>query len=522
MADAYDVIIVGTDAGGRDLALLGKSILLLERGGWLPREKENWSAEDVFVDRQYVSKEMWLDKAGAPIQPGVHYFVGGATKMYGAALYRQRERDFGEFRHQDGLSPAWPMSYAEIEPYYTRAESLYQVHDARGEDLNERPYPRPAVSHEPRIQQLRDDLVRAGYHPVSRAVRHPVGRRRPAVQRMRPLSRLRWLFLPSSRQGRRRGDRGSTGVAVSQCDALDECAGHPAQDEPDRNRGHRGGRRSRRRHRNLPGGIVVVSCLAANSARLLLASANDKHPGGFANLNVPALNIVAASLFSRRVDTAVLALNALLGLGTTLALVLVAVFVGLDSWWRLALAVGLLLAALIAWIVFLPLARGRASQEALVGLSRRFCLFASFVLLYGVVETINGNGAILYMKGVLRADPRFAALALALFWAPATAGRLLFAGVEPWLPSRHTFRLLPCVVGVATALVASSAVGHGVAAFGAAPLHDRLGVGLRTLFGGAAAIALGLSARSVLIIRDEPVAVPCAGSRAAATKSRRR
>ena len=309
----------------------------------------------------------------------------------------------------------------------------------------------------------------------------------------------------------------------------------------------------------------MVSCLAANSARLLLASANDKHPGGFANLNVPALNIVAASLFSRRVDTAVLALNALLGLGTTLALVLVAVFVGLDSWWGLPLAVGLLLAALNAWIVFLPLARGWASQEALAGLSRRFCLFASFALLYGVVETINGNGAILYMKGVLRADPRFAALALALFWAPATAGRLLFAGVEPWLPSRHTFRLLPCVVGVAfvaTALVASSAVGlgtaaftvagpggsallprtislggpqapageliasyqigYGVAAFGAAPLHDRLGVGLRTLFGGAAAIALGLSARSVLIIRDEPVAVPCAGSRAAATKSRRR
>ena len=155
----------------------------------MPREKENWSAEDVFVDRQYVSKEIWLDKAGAPIQPGVHYFVGGATKMYGAALYRQRERDFGEFRHQDGLSPAWPMSYAEIEPYYTRAESLYQVHDARGEDLNERPYPRPAVSHEPRIQQLRDDWYARATTQFHGAVRHPVGRRRPAVQRMRPLSR---------------------------------------------------------------------------------------------------------------------------------------------------------------------------------------------------------------------------------------------------------------------------------------------------------------------------------------------
>ena len=173
MAENYDVIIIGSGAGGGTLALelapFGKRILILERGGWLPREKQNWDAEDVFVENRYVSKDIWYTKDGKPFQPGVYYHVGGATKMYGAQLYRLRERDFGELRHQDGLSPAWPISYAELEPYYTRAENLYQVHGNRGEDPLDppasAPYPHPAVSHEPRIQQLSDDLARAGYRP---------------------------------------------------------------------------------------------------------------------------------------------------------------------------------------------------------------------------------------------------------------------------------------------------------------------------------------------------------------------
>ena len=108
-------------------------------------------------------------RTGAPFQPQIHYFVGGATKLYGAALYRLRPEDFGELQHHDGLSPAWPISYDELEPYYTQAEHLYEVHGAHGEDPTEgqasAPYPFPAVSHEPRIQQLSDDLEKAGYHP---------------------------------------------------------------------------------------------------------------------------------------------------------------------------------------------------------------------------------------------------------------------------------------------------------------------------------------------------------------------
>src|SRR5215510_932440 len=128
--DHYDVVIVGTGAGGgtlaRHLAPSGKQILLLERGDWLTREPENWDAAAVFVDNRYVSPETWYDANGKPFQPQIHYFVGGATKLYGAALYRMRERDFGEVRHVGGLSPAWPISYADMEPYYTAAEHAYQ------------------------------------------------------------------------------------------------------------------------------------------------------------------------------------------------------------------------------------------------------------------------------------------------------------------------------------------------------------------------------------------------------------
>ncbi len=125
MSEHYDVIVIGTGAGGgtlaRHLAPSGKRILLLERGDWLPREPANWSTEDVFVKGRYISPDSWYDVKGkAFFQPQVHYFVGGATKLYGAALYRMREQDFGEIHHHDGLSPAWPISYADMEPYYAR------------------------------------------------------------------------------------------------------------------------------------------------------------------------------------------------------------------------------------------------------------------------------------------------------------------------------------------------------------------------------------------------------------------
>jgi choline dehydrogenase-like flavoprotein len=287
----YDVIVIGSGAGGgtlvHRLAPSGKRVLLLERGDWLPREPQNWSAADVFVENRYVSKDTWYDGRDKPFQPGVHYFVGGATKLYGAALYRLRAEDFDELGHYDGSSPPWPVGYAEFEPYYMQAERLYQVHGTRGEDPTEPfasgPYPFGAVSHEPRMQQLSDDLAAAGMHPFhapcgvllderdapnSTCVRcatcdgfpclvhakadAEVLAVRPALahENVTLMTRTRALRLETNAAG-----SAVTGVVVER-DGIRETFGAD---------------------------LVVVSCGAANSAALLLASANDAHPNGLAN-----------------------------------------------------------------------------------------------------------------------------------------------------------------------------------------------------------------------------------------------
>ena len=173
MSEHYDVIIIGTGAGGgtlaHRLAPSGLNVLLLERGGYLPREPENWDSHEIFGKERYVAQELWYDKYGTPFRPHAQYFVGGNTKVYGAILFRLRERDFGPVKHYGGVSPAWPISYRDLEPYYAQAEELYLVHGQAGEDPTEAPrsgpFPYPAVSHEPRIQQLHDDLAREGLHP---------------------------------------------------------------------------------------------------------------------------------------------------------------------------------------------------------------------------------------------------------------------------------------------------------------------------------------------------------------------
>src|SRR5213082_778842 len=169
----YDVIIIGTGAGGGTLAYhlaqSGKQILILERGDYVAREKDNWNPQAVNLDAKYNTKEAWRDVDGKELHPHTNYFVGGNTKFYGAALFRLRKEDFGEIRHHSGISSAWPIGYDELEPYYTQAEHLYQVHGNRGEDPTEpyasAPYSHRAVSHEGRIQQLSDDFALAGLRP---------------------------------------------------------------------------------------------------------------------------------------------------------------------------------------------------------------------------------------------------------------------------------------------------------------------------------------------------------------------
>lgn len=174
MTDArYDLIVIGSGPGGaalaHRLAPTGMRILLLERGDYLPRSIANWDAQTVFVDGAYQSPETWHGKDGRSFHPGLHYYVGGNSKVYGAALLRMRERDFDEIHHKDGISPAWPLQYADFEPYYAEAERLFHVHGERGEDPTEPPssgpFPYPAVSHEPRVRALSERLSAGGLHP---------------------------------------------------------------------------------------------------------------------------------------------------------------------------------------------------------------------------------------------------------------------------------------------------------------------------------------------------------------------
>ena len=173
MSDHYDVIIIGSGPGGASvahrLAPTGKRILLLERGDYLPRSPANWDSQVVFVDGAYQALETWSGADGRTFHPGLHYCVGGNSKIYGAALFRMRERDFDEIVHKDGVSPAWPLKYDAFEPYYAEAEQLFHVHGQRGEDPNEPPssgpYPYPPVSHEPRILAVSEGLTRDGLHP---------------------------------------------------------------------------------------------------------------------------------------------------------------------------------------------------------------------------------------------------------------------------------------------------------------------------------------------------------------------
>ncbi len=288
---SYDVIVIGSGAGGgtlvHHLAPTGKRILLLERGDWLTREPQNWLAQDVFVDGRYNSPDTWHYADGSPFQPQVHYFVGGATKLYGAALYRLRKEDFGELRHQDGLSPAWPISYDQMEPYYTQAEQLYQVHGARGEDPTEppssAPYPFPALSHEPRIQQLSDDLAAAGLHPFhapcgvqlnegnmpfSKCVRCQNCDGFPCLVHAKSDAEV-IAVRPAIEHQNVTLLTGARAVRLSCNDAGTAVTGVEVE---------RDGQRE-----TFESDLVVVSCGAANSAKLLLASANDRHPAGLAN-----------------------------------------------------------------------------------------------------------------------------------------------------------------------------------------------------------------------------------------------
>ncbi len=305
MANPYDAIIIGSGAGGGTLALhlarAGKRILILERGPFLPQEKLNWSTSAVFLENRYHTTETWHDKDDKPLHPQQAYYVGGQTKVYGAALFRMRAEDFGVIQHQGGISPAWPITYADMEPFYTRAEELFHAHGDLGtappvpggfgssydptEPFHSKPYPYPAFSSEPRMAEIEADVRKLGIHtfPI------PLGLKRNA-----------------------------TDPAASKCVRCDTCDGYPclvhAKSDADINcireimdlpnvtllttsrvlrlltnasgtavTGVEVQHADSSQPATYEGHIVALCAGAINSAVILLQSANDKHPTGLAN-----------------------------------------------------------------------------------------------------------------------------------------------------------------------------------------------------------------------------------------------
>jgi len=287
----YDIIIIGTGAGGGTLLDTlknsGKNILVLERGSFLPKEKANWDTIEVFQKDRYHNAEEFIDDKGKEFKPGMGYWVGGNTKVYGAALFRLREKDFETIHHAGGISPEWPLAYNDLEPFYTRAEKLYNVHGKKGIDPSEpfmsEEYPNEPVSHEPVIQELHDDLKNRGYNPFyiplgvklnekdtlnSECIRCDTCDGFPClidakadadVNCVRPAIKNSNITL-------------ITGAKVTRL--ITNASGNAIESVEVEVEG---------RQQFFKGDIVVASCGAINSAVLFLKSANDKHFNGLAN-----------------------------------------------------------------------------------------------------------------------------------------------------------------------------------------------------------------------------------------------
>jgi choline dehydrogenase-like flavoprotein len=306
MPGEYDAIVIGTGAGGGTLALhlaqAGKKILILERGSFMPQEKLNWDTSAVFLDNRYHTKETWQDKDGKPLHPQQAYFVGGQTKVYGAALFRMRAEDFGVIQHKGGISPAWPITYADMEPFYTRAEDLFHVHGDLGaapsvpggygssfdstEPFHSCKYPYPAFTNEPRMQTIEDDVRKLGIHtfPIplglkrneanplaSKCVRCDTCDGYPCLVHAKSDADINCIrqimhwpnvtLMTNSRVTRLLTN--PTGTAVTEVEVVHSCEDKGTA--------------------TYRAGFFALCAGAINSAVILLASANDKHPHGLAN-----------------------------------------------------------------------------------------------------------------------------------------------------------------------------------------------------------------------------------------------
>ena len=287
----FDVIIIGTGAGGATLAQRlapsGLEILMLERGDYVPREKANWSSLEVNLQGRYQAQEEWRTNAGEALHPHTNYNVGGNTKFFGAALFRLREADFGRINHHDGVSPAWPISYNDLEAYYTEAEQLFEVRGERGVDPLDPPgpaYPFPPISHEERLERLSADFAAAGLHPfhtplgvrldeqhrrTSRCIRCNTCDGYPCLLHAKSDAEMMCIEPTLQRYSNVTLLTGAKVTKLKTGSAGKQVTGVLFE--------HNG------ENLEVSADIVVVSCGAINSAALLLRSAGSDHPNGLAN-----------------------------------------------------------------------------------------------------------------------------------------------------------------------------------------------------------------------------------------------
>ncbi|HEX6163778.1 MAG TPA: GMC family oxidoreductase [Vicinamibacterales bacterium] len=280
--NTFDIVIIGSGAGGgtiaRELASTGARILIAERGDFIPQEDHNWNPAAVWKELRYRTSETWLDEAGRSFRPYTHYCVGGNTKFWGTVMYRLRPRDFEEMQHADGVSPAWPIDYDTLAPYYDRAEAIYEVHGEAGVDPTEgprKPYPFPPVPHSRVVGSIAEQLKAQGLHPSPL----PLGLRENCVFcntcnsfpckihaksdadvcAVRPATATGNVTLWVNATARKL----VTDSSGSKIEAVEIERGGTVE--------------------IVSAPLVIVSCGAVNSAALLLRSANSKHPRGLAN-----------------------------------------------------------------------------------------------------------------------------------------------------------------------------------------------------------------------------------------------
>ena len=291
-SEHYDIIVIGSGAGGGTLAYVmanaGKKVLILERGQPLPQEPQNWNPTEVFVKHRYRTKEEWLDKANKPFIPNTNYWVGGNTSFYGAALMRMKTRDFEAVQHADGLSPQWPLAYTDYAPYYEKAEKLWRVHGERGIDPNDRPddppFPYPPLLDDPGVAKLKAHFQSIGWHPsplplgvnrddsnpqTSHCVRCTTCGGFPCLLKAKsdartiviePIAQLPNVTILPGHLAIRLDTDGTGKQVTSVTTRTDDGV-----------------------VQSFKGDLFVVAGGAANTAALLLKSANANHPNGLAN-----------------------------------------------------------------------------------------------------------------------------------------------------------------------------------------------------------------------------------------------